>query len=147
MHPFNAADFDTYRSWYDDPELNRTLGPLDDEWLDHVLGESPPRQFSFFEEGKLVAVLGIEGPKPGESTWYITDIAVDPSCKRDGVGQRVLSMLLETYAQDEDPPESWIAFVDAENEPALQFFSSMGWTRSKGVDKDNFYQLFLEKKS
>lgn len=146
MEIFKSDDFEAYCSWFEDPDLSRILGPFDDEWLDHVLSEDPPKQFSFFANNKLVAVIGVEQPKRGESAWYITDIAVDPKRQGQGLGRRALNLLFNTFNQKANEPDSWIAFVDAMNQSALGFFESQGWARSAGVDNDNFYQLSLEMK-
>ncbi len=56
---FDSNCFAEYRSWFADEQLNRVLGPLDDEWLDCVLNEEPASQFVFHENEGMVAVAGI----------------------------------------------------------------------------------------
>lgn len=146
MRHFIRDDFETYRSWYANPDLNRELGPIDTEWLEHVMSETPVRQFSFVEKNVLIAVIGTEGPKPDETSHYITDIAVDPSRKRNGIATRALNLLIENHREIPSPPESWIAWVDADNDIALRFFHRSGWQRSSHPDDDNMFQLTLETK-
>ncbi len=138
---FKAGDFETYQSWFSDPDLNLAIGPLHDDWLEYVLEEEPPRQFSFFENGELIAVIGVEVPKPRESTWYITDMAVDPVRQREGIGNQALALLTKHMQDNETEFDSWIAFVEATNLPALEFFKRLGWQQSPTVDKDNFFEF------
>ena len=37
---FQEEDYPEYASWFTDPELNRRLGPIDQDWLEAVLCES-----------------------------------------------------------------------------------------------------------
>ena len=84
IRPFEREDFDAYLSWFVDSDLNRELGPMDEEWLTYVMNEQPRKEFSFLEGGILIAVIGTELPMQGNFTWYITNIAVDPSRRRQG---------------------------------------------------------------
>jgi RimJ/RimL family protein N-acetyltransferase len=147
MRHFQKSDFEAYRSWYADPDLNRELGPMDEQWLEHVLNENPPRQFAFIEDDVLVAVIGTAGPEPDETAWFITDFAVNPGKKRTGIATRALKLLIERHRHHSPQPRSWIAWVDATNVPALEFFLRLGWNQSKQPDVENMFQLSLEMKS
>jgi len=145
LRPFLKEDFDTYCTWYADPDLNRELGPMDNEWLEYVLNESPPKEFSFFEDGSLVAVIGTEAPETGEdSTWYITAIAVNPAMKRKGIGKRALQLLLEHHSARDNPPKAWIAWVSLNNSVAKFFFTELGWSGAVKTDANDMYQFRLE---
>lgn len=145
IRPFSKKDFATYRSWYADPDLNRELGPMDDQWLEFVLGESPPKEFSFLEDGNLVAVIGTAAPESqSDATWYITAIAVDPSRKRKGVGKQALQMLIQHHAELANTPQVWIAWVGLSNQTAVAFFEELGWIKNVETKTDDMYQFRLE---
>ncbi len=146
MRPFSRDDFETYRSWYTDPELNHQLGPMamGDVWLEYVLQESPPKEFSFFENGALVAVIGIESPEAGRSTHYITAIAVDPANKRKGIGRRALAILIDEHSQNIEPPTKWVAWVDESNGIARSFFTELNWVQADERDSDDMLKFSLE---
>lgn len=146
MRHFERKDFEAYRSWYADPDLNRELGPMDEQWLEHVMNETPRRQYSFIEDEVLVAVIGTEGPRPNETAWFITDIAVHPDKKRNGIATQAINMLIEKHREYSPHPESWIAWVDAKNSAALDFFQRQGWNLSEQPDVENMLQLSLEMK-
>lgn len=147
MRYFEKKDFEAYRSWYADPNLNRELGPMDQQWLEHVMDEMPRRQYSFIEDEVLAAVIGTEGPKPNEIAWFITDIAVHPERKRNGIATRALNLLIEEHREHSTCPESWIAWVDAKNIAALKFFRRLGWNHSEHPDAENMFQFSREMKS
>ena len=43
---FIQTDFPEYKSWYNDTELNMRLGPMDDDWLEHVMNAKDSYQHS-----------------------------------------------------------------------------------------------------
>ncbi|WP_281982756.1 hypothetical protein [Azonexus hydrophilus] len=45
---FVEADFPVYQAWFADEQLHRQLGPVDEEWLTHVLTDVEGEQWSFF---------------------------------------------------------------------------------------------------
>jgi hypothetical protein len=51
IRKFLREDFPEFRTWFADPELNRRLGPMeeDDEWLD-VLSQQDAIEYSIFRD-------------------------------------------------------------------------------------------------
>lgn len=122
---FEAADFETYRSWYEDVELNRQLGPMDDDWLKHILSsEDDGQQFAYLEAGALAAVVGVIW-HPDESAWVVTDIAVDPARRRQGLGRRAIEVLAK--CPELAPQGALMAHVVPGNPGARAFFDRLGW--------------------
>lgn len=121
---FTRDDFVQYRSWYADPALNEQLGPMDEDWLAAVLGDKEGMQYSYFENERLVAVLGIS-LHPVELAWVLTDIAIDPALKRQGIGQRALRAVMAIEPREHG--DSWMAYVMPDNLPACRFFAALGW--------------------
>lgn len=126
MHfrPFLRDDFAEYRAWYDDPQLNEQLGPMDEEWLEYVLADRGGEQLCFFEESRLVAVIGL-AEDPDVDAWVISDIAVNPALRGQGIGRRALQLLLEhpRYRRR----RIWQAYVTEDNPAARAFFARLGW--------------------
>lgn len=122
---FKEHDFDEYRTWFDDPWLNKQLGPMDDKWLRHVLTDTASHQFSFLADGELVAVAGLCSPTPEHPFHVITDIAVKPGLQRQGIGLQVVDALLRNslFAG----VSCWRACVMRDNELARRFFERMRW--------------------
>ena len=134
---FRFQDFPEYKSWYKDPELNKHLGPPpDQEWLDCVMQEKEGCEYSVFDNNKMVAVLGINFPTAKDPSYYITDIAINPGLKNQGIGSKVLDQLLILHPLK--PGQSWKAFLNKDNQEARAFFSKKGWVcESKTPGKNN----------
>lgn len=129
-------DWEWIQRWFEDETLNRELGPLDDEWLEHVLADTEGVQLviesAHPSTGQLapIAVVGVAWGD-GEHGHGITDLAIDPARRGFGLGRSAIDA---TIAWPEHPEtESWIAFVDTDNTGARSFFTAIGWTY-EGLD-------------
>ncbi|SCK55179.1 Acetyltransferases [Variovorax sp. HW608] len=111
--------------WFRDPVLDRELGPLDGEWLEYVLARTEGVELVLRgADGRPAALLGCVWDSAGVEHG-ITDIAVDPARRGQGLGRLAVEAAL---AWPEHPPaERWIAFVDPENRAAFGFFTALGW--------------------
>jgi ribosomal protein S18 acetylase RimI-like enzyme len=126
IHRFNSQlDYQIYRSWFVDEELNRQLGPLDQEWLDCIMAESGHRQFAIWEGGEMISVVGVESANAVHPYWYVTDMAVKPSLRGQGIGSRVLSAICT--APDHQDYGIWRAGVMKSNPRAARFLERNGW--------------------
>jgi Acetyltransferase (GNAT) family len=134
------ADWEWIRAWFGDEELNRRLGPLDEEWLEHVLSESDGVQLVVnVTDGTPVALAGCAWD-PAGSAHAITDLAVCPWMRRSGIGRQAL---VSVVTWDGHPPtEGWVAFVDPDNHAAFEFFSASEWRRG-GLD-DGMHRFGLQ---
>lgn len=151
---FKKEDFPEYLSWYQDPELNRRLGPMeeDDEWLQHTLEEqNDPNNhggctYSIFQNEKLVSVLGIVYPDQEGPNYGITNIAVKPQLRSKGIGNLVLKKLIQLHPLKEG--QVWKAYVDESNPKAKLFFESNGWRcDSESPEHNNMFMLEYRTKS
>ena len=122
---FKTEDFEEYKSWYKDSDLNKELGPMDQEWLDYVLKEKDGREYSVFSGGKLVAVAGIKFPDSKHPYYFITSIAVKPSFKRQGIGSQVLQYLMKLHPLKSR--QFWKAVINIRNIKARSFLEKNGW--------------------
>ena len=121
---FEAADFPAYQAWYADAVLDEHLGPMDEDWLAFVLADQEGRQFSYLSDGKLVVVVGV-APDPDLDAWVVTDIAVDPALRRQGMAQRALHAVM-THETLRGRPRR-LAYVMSDNPDARRFFIAQGW--------------------
>lgn len=139
VHRFVAEDFPTYRAWYADALLDQHLGPMDDDWLVHVLADTEGEQWTVWAGEALVAVIGLT-PHPETDGWVITDFAVDPARRGQGLGRRALQALL---AQPEMARrERWLAYVAQDNPQAQAFFDALGWTRQAAPSAEDPFWTF-----
>lgn len=132
---FCRADWDWYRSWFDDPELNRRLGPLDHEWLEHVLAETDGAQLVVEQDLTPTAVVGCVWGAPGFDHG-ITDLAVDPARRREGLGAVAVDAAIAWPGHRAGC--GWLAFVEEDNAAAHAFFTSLGWSYL-GIDDDRMH--------
>lgn len=125
-------DWTWIREWYRDPELDAALGPVDEEWLDHVLTESAGAQLIIEADGEPVALVGaVWGPR--SNPHVITDIAVAPSRREHGWGRLALDAALAWEGHPSAP--RWRAYVEPHNRAARHFFHSLGWNHC-GLEDD-----------
>jgi len=127
------SDWAWIEEWFRDTELNGELGPLDLEWLDHVLGEHDGVELVVEESGSPVALVGCVWGDT-ENDHAITDFAVDPARRRTGLGVSALSAVLAW--EGHPTPRAggrWTTYVMEDNRRAHAFFTAQGWT-DLGVD-------------
>ena len=141
-HKFRKSDFSAYQSWFSDPELNQQLGPIDKDWLDYILNDATGEQYCFTHFNALIAVVGISNPTIGRQDYVVTDIAVRPDLRRQGLGRIILHLLpsirqglgriilhLLPSIMKRGPAKLWRAYVNPDNSAAIQLFESSGWAR------------------
>jgi len=145
---FKIEDFPEYLSWYQDPELNKHLGPMeeDDEWLTYLLNQQKGLTefdgctYSVFQNKKLVCVIGVEYPDDENPTCGISSFAVNPIFKRKGIGKKSLQKLLKLHPLKKG--EYWIASVGEKNPKAKLFFENNGWKCVAEPPENNNMYLF-----
>lgn len=130
---FAIEDWDWLSRWYEDPVLNEQLGPLDQEWLEHVLVETDGVELVVTIEREPVAVVGCAwATEERDAAHVVTALAVDPDRRRRGLGRTALDAALRW---DGHPPTlEWRAFVDVENPAAVEFFHASGWIQKRVGD-------------
>lgn len=124
---FQASDFPAYESWFADPVLNAQLGPMDQDWLNHVLNDTTTAQYSVVRGDGLVAVVGVCLPNEAHPYYFITDFAVRPDLRGRGVGRSTQALLMAQ--PDLQLSTLWRAGVVPDNSGALTFLARLGWTR------------------
>lgn len=134
---FQKEDYSEYLEWFQDNELNRRLGPMeeDDEWLGYILNQKDRCTYSIFINKKLVGVIGIEFPKMEYSTYCITNIAVKPFLRGSGIGREILNKTIELHPLQDG--QFWNTYIDKKNPKAKSFFESNGWKKVSKQSKNN----------
>lgn len=125
-------DWSWVAEWFQDDVLDRELGPLDEDWLEHVLTDESGVQLVVTDRTRPAALIGCAWD-PHNVEHAITDIAVDPLRRGAGLGRRALDAVIAWPLHP--PARRWIAFVDRDNAAAHRFFTAIAW-RDDGVDDD-----------
>ncbi|MBT1063554.1 GNAT family N-acetyltransferase [Bowmanella sp. Y26] len=134
LREFIAQDFAWLQSWYLDPLLNDELGPLDEAWLAFVLSDTGGKQYSVFAGAEPMASIGVVWAKRAEKPHIVTDIAVNPMFRGQGLGGRALELLIQHTQQ-----QNWLAYVSADNIRAQHFFSKNGWRQDQSLRVDDMF--------
>jgi len=137
---FRKSDFQKYKDWFSDPETNKWLGPLDADWLDYVLKDTTGAQFCFTSSNALIAVAGVHFPNNTHPYYVITDIAVRPNLRAQGLGLRILSLLQTMPALQ--TVSFWRANVSSTNDAAIHLFEKSNWTRLKSKTSNDGMIIF-----
>lgn len=123
LSDFQRKHFRDYQAWFEDPILDKALGPaVDEEWLEHILTDEKGRQLVALKADVLAAVVGLVVSLEDPQTWFITDIAVAPNWRGHGVGRAVVTRLPEFLDAN-----VLTAYVERSNELARRFFEGLGW--------------------
>ena len=134
---FQPRHFREYQQWFtEDTQLEQYLGPLDEEWLQHVLHEQDGYQYAWEQEGQLLAVAGILLPTTARPYYVLTDIGINPKLRRFGYGRKLLRTLTRVH-----PPANsiyWLTYVDRSNINAQRFFKNQDWSE---VEKQSSVDL------
>lgn len=103
---------------------------MDADWLDAVLSETNGTQLVATIDGEPVALIGcIWATGPGEP-YVITDVAVTPARRRQGIGGLAVDLVL--YWPGHPPVDRWVAYVSRTNTAAAIFLMANEW-RSEGL--------------
>ncbi|MDR6868287.1 GNAT superfamily N-acetyltransferase [Microbacterium resistens] len=138
VRPIVRADWPWIQEWFADPALDRELGPLDQEWLDHVLDHPEGVELVVKDAHGPVGLVGVvwgTGPLPH----VITDLAVSPALRGRGLG-RLIVQAVRRWDGHPDHRE-WQAFVDTGNDAAQLFFTRIGWTHLGVEDAMHVYRV------
>ena len=136
---FRREHFDEYRAWFVDPELNRRLGPMDDEWLTAILGETDEQGITWavFVGSELVGV--VETVFGSDLPCAITAIAVKPAWRRQGLGRAMLRQLFADYRAR--GIEAYLAYVEETNVAASKLLLDVGF-KAVSAPNDKRYVEF-----
>lgn len=122
---FKRTNFPVYQEWFADPWLNAALGPMDEEWLEHILLDETGAQYAIFQQQEMIAVLGVVWAH-GDAIYHtVSDLAIRPDQRRQGLGQKILNHLIH----DLEVPKAkgWITYVEPKNTQAIDFMKKCAW--------------------
>ena len=129
------ADWAWIQDWFADPKLDAELGPLDAEWLAHVLSDAGGAELvvsDAAEPERPIALIGCVW-EAADHPHTVSDLAVDPARRGQGLGRRALAAAL-TWA-GHPGGETWVSYVDLGNPEAHAFFTALGW-ENRGVSDE-----------
>lgn len=124
---FHPNDFEEYLSWFADPELNQHLGPMEanDPWLEYVMSNQEGTDFAVYRDGEMVAEIGLLFPNQENPAYYITNLAIKPELRRQGIGSLVLSAIIILYPLQIGV--SWRCFIHKDNHKTKAFLEKTQW--------------------
>lgn len=137
---FQEQDFQAYALWLVDPEQDRWLGPMGQEWLEAVLSEeeSEGATWAVFRAGMLVTVAETAFDLKGNRA-AVTALAVRPKLRKQGIGT-ALEELLDVHRREgllED-----VAFVREDNRTAQRCLERVGFMPVTPEPNENGYLEF-----
>jgi RimJ/RimL family protein N-acetyltransferase len=96
---FQREYYPEYVSWFVDPELNRHLGPMGEDWLEAVLSEPEAEgvTWAVFRDDQMIAVIETFFDPSDSLSAIITGLATKPDLRRAGIGTTVLRMILARH--------------------------------------------------
>lgn len=132
LKPFAPERFAEYASWFADPDLNRQLGPLDEEWLELTVsgGEEPGDEtWAVFRGGEFVAVVEAL-IDPRDQSYAIASVATKPALRRQGIGSAALRHVLAVHESRGITEHT--AQVSVHNQAGQRCAASAGFTPLTG---------------
>jgi ribosomal protein S18 acetylase RimI-like enzyme len=127
--PFRREFFDEYASWFGDAELNRHLGPMDQEWLECTLAEpeSSGVTWAVFRNTELVGVVETKYDPENRLPAGITAVAVKPTLRGQGIGSEIMREVLSR--NHVKGLVDRVGYVSPENVRAQRFLEKLGFER------------------
>lgn len=104
--------------------------PLQDLW-DQTHPDTPaPIELGEFRNWQCVFGSEIVGYCTGNAkTGEITNLAVVPKHRRQGIGRKLLFLVVEAF-RGEGTTKIWLAAPPTPNSPAFHFYRATGWVRT-----------------
>ena len=96
---FQRENYQEYASWFTDAELNKRLGPMDDEWLSAILARTEEEGITWavYLGAEMVGVVVTVFDPEKVLPVGITALAVKPVLRRQGIGSVILRELLVSH--------------------------------------------------
>jgi len=125
LREFVADDWLWVQEWFKDQTLNRELGPMDTDWLDAVLAERNGVQLVATIKTTPTVLIGCVWGTDQHPSHYITDIAVAPTLRGQGLAYKALQLAM--HWPGHPPTSKWTAFVNPRNSPAKSLLQKSLW--------------------
>lgn len=127
LRPVQKKDWAWISDWFRDPWLNKELGPIDREWLDHVLTETSGVELVAEIDRQPVGLIGITWGTSEHPFHAVTDLAIAPPLRKRGLGGRVLKAAMQWPGHPKK--NQWVTFTAKDNDPPARLLISMGWVK------------------
>lgn len=138
---FTPEDYPEYASWFNNPELNRRLGPMDTVWLNDVTSrdEADGVTWAVFLDKGMVGVVETAFDRQQRQPAAVVGIAVKPDCRRQGIGTAILRQLL--FMHEQNGITCHCAFIHVDNFASRRLFEKVGFSAvSLEPDKNGFLE-------
>jgi len=138
---FRREYYQEYAAWFSDPELNRQLGPLDEDWLSAVLSEQAAETgdtWVVFLSMEMVGVVSTVFDPENRFRAGITEIAVKPTRRRQGLAKAILKKLLSDH--HDQGIISHVTYIKATNEVSRHLFEGLGFMAQSEPDRNGFIE-------
>ena len=142
LRHFERNDWSWLKIWFQDAAINRELGPLDDEWLEHVLADRRGVQLVAEQDEQPVAIIGVTWGDEKDQRHGIRDLAVHPEKRRGGIGSKSVVAVLSWNGHP--PTNKWIAFADLENLPPQRMLIAFGWREFENDGKMPGFEIDIK---
>ena len=139
LRRFQREHYPEYASWFSDHELNRVLGPMDNDWLDSVLSE-PESQgvtWAVFRGAEMVGVVETVFDTSNNLPTGITAVATKPALRRQGIGAAILEMVLSLHKSKGIVDH--VVYIHVDNESGQRCVEKAGFTSVTGRPDKNGY--------
>jgi len=138
---FQCEHFAEYASWFSDPELNKELGPVvDEEWLSAILSQTAEEgeTWAIFLETEMVGVVNATFDPEKKLPAGITEIAIKPDRRRQGLAKAALMELLADHHQR--GIVSHVAYIKMTNQASRKLFEGLGFRVNSEPDRHGFIE-------
>src|SRR5581483_11773387 len=127
--PFDMTAYQTYRSWFIDPELRRRISEPDDVWFAAISTMPATSAWLVYEGETAIGQLQMDTEQHSASIAYV----VNPEMRGKGYGKRLLRFFLARPETQRIPLIE--AFVELDNSASIHVLRSVGFIQ-QGEEPD-----------
>jgi GNAT superfamily N-acetyltransferase len=137
---FQWEYYQEYASWFSDPELDRYLGPMGEDWLSAVFSQKAEHgvTWAVFTGTEMVGVIETVFDAPNSLPAGITALAVKPTRCKQGIGGAMLREILLRHCGNGILDHC--AYIKTSNEAARQLFEGQGFEPVSEPDKNGYIE-------
>lgn len=143
---FQREHFEEYATWFLDSELNKELGPVvDEDWLSAILSQKAEEgeTWAIFLGSEMVGIVNAAFDPEKKLPAGITEIAIKPNRRRQGLAKATLIKLLSEHHQREIG--SHIAYIKQTNTASRQLFEGLGFKATSEPNRHGFIEYRYNK--
>jgi RimJ/RimL family protein N-acetyltransferase len=141
FHRFQREHFEEYATWFSDSELNKELGPIvDEDWLSAILSQKSEEgeTWAVFLGAEMIGVINATFDPEKKLPAGITEIAIKPNHRRQGLAKAILISLLSEHHQQ--GIGSHVAYIKQTNKASRQLFEGLGFKVTSEANRHGFVE-------